>query len=296
MEIDGLKTEIIEQRKRERASTEYLPLKVTVTVNKNSYLHIGAAEAPLREKKGPVFTIQGRPVIPATSFKGAWRVQMEDLVERNWTELAQKLGSADKREAWQPCIPSPAKGVAVTEKKEFEGRRKLASCQVTIEESGLKINDRTARPKDPAICPVCYFFGANGLPGFLRVANLMLPEATAESGLYDQTRTRRTRGSVDGVAGGALVTLVQVEPGTQFVGEMELTLKSNRNIFGQPRRLDNNTVDLWLRSVAESQLAERRLLLLKDLLLPSLLNVRVLGGMRSMKAGNVEVSFDIPEA
>jgi CRISPR/Cas system CSM-associated protein Csm3 (group 7 of RAMP superfamily) len=298
MKIDDINEGLIEVKKQSHGFASYLPLKITAAVKADSYLHIGAAGSPLSEKKGPVFTIQGRPAIPATSFKGAWRAQMETLLERDFDGLIKVFGvSLQDRALWMPCIPSPARGVTKAERDEFGTTRKLASCQVEIQEETLRINGptdpRNPRSGDPAICPVCYFFGANGLPGFLRVSNLMLPPEVAESGLYDQTRIRRVRGRADGVAPGALVTLDQVEPGTKFVGEMELTLESGQLTFGKTRDLGDNKGDLWLLKQPNRPLKETRILLLKHLLIPALLNVRVLGGMRSMKAGNVDLQFDI---
>ena len=47
-----------------------LPLKIVVA--DGSYLHVGGTPSPLTEKKQPVFTVDGQPVIPASSFKGAF--------------------------------------------------------------------------------------------------------------------------------------------------------------------------------------------------------------------------------
>jgi CRISPR/Cas system CSM-associated protein Csm3 (group 7 of RAMP superfamily) len=299
MNIDEISQTLMESARRARAFTFFLPITITVTVRSDSYLHIGAAGSALSEKKEPVFTIKGRPAIPATSFKGAWRAQMETLIDRHFDALAEIFGvSAQDRILWMPCIPSPAKGVTKAEKDEFEGKRKLASCQVEVQPHGLQINgsskdDGNPRKGDPALCPVCYFFGANGLPGFLRVPNLMLPAEVLESGLFDQARTRRVRGEADSVAPGALVTLDQVEPGTSFVGEAELTLENGQSSFGKPRELGKDKGDLWLARIPGKTRDELRLLLLKHLLIPALLNIHVLGGMRSMKAGNVGVDFKI---
>jgi CRISPR/Cas system CSM-associated protein Csm3 (group 7 of RAMP superfamily) len=309
MTIDEIRVELIKDRQKEHAFTSYLPLMITVAVKPDSYLHIGATGSPLSEKKGPVFTIRGRPAVPATSLKGAWRAQLETLIDHNFDALARTFGvSPQDRFLWMPCIPSPANGVTQAEKNEFQGKRKLASCQVEIQQQALQINGRikdrdNPRKNDLAICPVCYFFGANGLPGFLRVPNLMLPSAVVESGLFDQTRTRRVRGGADSVAPGALVTLDQVDPGTTFVGEAELTTENGQLSFGKPRELgkyydkekneEKDQGDLWLANIEGMKLDELRVLLLKHLLVPALLNVRVLGGMRSMKAGNVGVQFEI---
>ncbi|HZT34635.1 MAG TPA: RAMP superfamily CRISPR-associated protein, partial [Nitrososphaera sp.] len=110
MKVDDINQELIEKGKKKHGFAAYLPIRVAVTVKDDSYLHIGSAASPLSEKKGPVFTIRGRPAIPATSFKGAWRAQMEVLLERNFDSLVKAFGISSQ-DYWKPCIPSPAQGV-----------------------------------------------------------------------------------------------------------------------------------------------------------------------------------------
>jgi len=294
MKIKDLTAEAIETKKKCRGFSFYLPLLVTVTVKPDSYLHIGASGSPLSDKKGPVFTISGRPVIPASSFKGAWRAQLETLLQRDFNGLVQRLPVPKAvPEHWKPCIPAPERSVTKAEKEDLKKTHKLSSCQVEVAEETIRVNGREPRKEDPAVCPVCYFFGANGLAGFVRVSNLMLDPQQTESGLFDQTRIRRLRGAHDGVAPGALVTLDQVEPNTKFLGEMEIILEDGRLTFGKPRTLGEGRGDLWLEGLATDQLRTLQSAILRELLLPALVNIQILGGMRSMKAGNVAVAFDL---
>jgi hypothetical protein len=86
----------------------------------------------------------------------------------------------------------------------------------------------------------------------------------------------------------------RVEPGTKFLGEMEVVLENGDLIFGKPRDLGKDRGDIWLVKLPARPFEQTRVFLLKHLLIPALLNIRVLVGMRSMKAGNVDVDFDIP--
>jgi hypothetical protein len=74
---------------------------------------------------------------------------------------------------------------------------------------------------------------------------------------------------------------------------MEVILEDGRLTFGKPRGLGAGRGDLWLQSLGTDNLRSLQSSLLRELLLPPLLNIHVLGGMRSMKAGNVDVQFEI---
>lgn len=55
-------------------------MKIKIEVAEGSFLHVGGTPSPLTEKKQPVFNVDGQPVIPASSFKGAFRHQVELLL------------------------------------------------------------------------------------------------------------------------------------------------------------------------------------------------------------------------
>ena len=81
-----------------------IPLKITV--QEGSFLHIGGSPSPLTEKKAPVFSVDGKPAIPASSFKGAFRYQVEQLLIDKKDDLKSKLEITDDK-LIRPCIPAP---------------------------------------------------------------------------------------------------------------------------------------------------------------------------------------------
>ena len=81
-----------------------IPLKITV--QEGSFLHIGGSPSPLTEKKAPVFSVGGRPAIPASSFKGAFRSQVEQLLIIKKDEL-KKICRITNDSLIKPCIPAP---------------------------------------------------------------------------------------------------------------------------------------------------------------------------------------------
>lgn len=251
-----------------------IPLKITV--QEGSFLHIGGSPSPLTEKKAPVFCVDGRPVIPASSFKGAFRYQVEQLLIDKRDELKSKLGVTDD-ELIKPCIPAPRPSKAEQELLNLGYRH---HCEIKVEEEKVNV------PKK-GICPVCYFFGATGLMGFLRIPNFW-PEA----GEYriDQTSIRIDRESGT-AATGAIVTGEQVKPGTTFKGTLEIVAKQRTFQFGRAREIGGTKVDLWLDGVVSKSIEEVQLLLINEILIPALNNITLLGGQKSKGAGEVSIEL-----
>ncbi len=257
-----------------------IPLKITV--QEGSFLHIGGSPSPLTEKKAPVFSIDEKPVIPASSFKGAFRYQVEQLLIAKKEILKSKLGITIP-DVIKPCIPAPRPSKA--EKKLLEmGHRN--HCEIKVEENNIEIPvSRENRKEAIGLCPVCYFFGATGLMGFLRIPNF-LPAA----GEYriDQTNIRIDRKSGT-AATGAIVNGEQVKPGTMFNGTLEIIDKQGTFEFGKPRDIGGTKIDLWLDGIAMKTTDEAKLLLINEILIPALNNVTVLGGQKSRGAGKVKI-------
>jgi len=264
------------------------PIRLKITVKEGSFLHIGGSPSPLTEKKAPVFSVDGRPVIPASSFKGAFRYQVEQLLIDKKDDLKQTLGITDD-ELIKPCIPAPRPSKAEKELLQL-GYRK--HCEIKVEEDRVEIPQKNSRPI--GICPVCYFFGATGLIGFLRIPNF-LPEV----GEYkiDQTSIRIDRKSGT-AATGAIVTGEQVKPGTIFKGTLEIVAQQRTFQFGRAREIGETKVDLWLDGIsskidkAQLSLDEAQKLLINEILIPALNNITVLGGQKSKGAGNVSIELN----
>lgn len=265
-----------ESRKQGILTVLQIPLKITV--QEGSFLHIGGSPSPLTEKKAPVFSVDGKPAIPASSFKGAFRYQVEQLLIAKKDELKSELEITDER-LIRPCIPAPRPSRAEQELLNL-GYRK--HCEIKVEEDKVEI------PKDVGLCPVCYLFGATGLMGFLRIPNFW-----PETGEYriDQTSIRIDRESGT-AATGAIVTGEQVKPGTIFKGTLEIVAQQGTFQFGKAREIGGTKVDLWLDGIASKPTGEAQLLLINEILIPTLNNITVLGGQKSKGAGKVSIELD----
>ncbi|HQA04186.1 MAG TPA: RAMP superfamily CRISPR-associated protein [Thermodesulfovibrio thiophilus] len=253
-----------------------IPLKITI--QEGSFLHIGGSPSPLTEKKAPVFSVDGKPAIPASSFKGAFRYQVEQLLIAKKDELKSKLGITNDK-LIRPCIPAPRPSKAEQELL-HSGYRE--HCEIKVEEDKVEI------PKDVGLCPVCYLFGATGLMGFLRIPNFW-----PETGEYriDQTSIRIDRESGT-AATGAIVTGEQVKPGTIFKGTLEIVAQQGTFQFGKAREIGGTNVDLWLDGIALKPIEEAQLLLINEILIPALDNITVLGGQKSKGAGKVSIELN----
>jgi len=254
-----------------------LPIPLKITVKEGSFLHIGGSPSPLTEKKAPVFSVDGRPVIPASSFKGAFRYQVEQLLINKKDELNSILEITED-EIIKPCIPAPRPSKAEQGLLNL-GYRK--HCEIKVEE------DKVYMP-EKGICPVCYFFGATGLMGFLRIPNFW-----PEEGEYkiDQTSIRIDRESRT-AATGAIVTGEQVKPGAIFKGTLEIVAQQRTFQFGRAREIGGTKVDLWLDGIAPKPIDEAQLLLINEILIPALNNITVLGGQKSKGAGKVSIELN----
>jgi CRISPR/Cas system CSM-associated protein Csm3 (group 7 of RAMP superfamily) len=258
-------------------------LSLKITVAEGSFLHIGGTPSPLTEKKQPVFTVDGQPVIPASSFKGAFRHQVELLMIQKKDRLAQDLGLLGQNaDLLEPSIPAPKPSRAEKELKDY---RREGNCELRVDEEG-KI---TVNPSPNAgLCPACYFFGATGLEGFLRITNFF-----PQSGEWriDQTRIRIDR-KTQTAASGAIVTGEQVKPGSVFRGVIYLFQERHGASLGRCREIGGTKVDLWLLSWSEPDDTKRQLYLINNILIPALDNLKVLGGQKSLGAGRVEITLD----
>lgn len=271
----GKMEKLVESKQQGILTVFQIPLKITV--QEGSFLHIGGSPSPLTEKKAPVFSVDGKPAIPASSFKGAFRYQVEQLLIDKKNELKSTLGITND-ELIKPCIPTPSPSKA---EKELLKSGYREHCEIKVEENKVKVLEK-------GICPVCYFFGATGLMGFLRIPNLW-PEA----GEYriDQTSIRIDRESGTAVPR-AIVTGEQVKPGTIFKGALEIVAQQKTFQFGRAREIGGTKVDLWLKGILPKPIEEAQLLLINEILIPALNNITVLGGQKSKGAGRVSIELD----
>ena len=265
-------------------NVEIVSINVSITVEDGSFLHIGAAPSPLTEKKGSVFKVDRTPVIPATSFKGALRNQMELLFIERLNEF-KKIFDPDNDDMIKPCIPSPKPTRAEKEllskgyRGKIEGNKYTGHCEIQADENNVNTGDL-------GICPVCYFMGATGIMGFLRFSNYYPTEG---DWLVDQTNIRIDR-KINTAAQRAKVDGEQVKPNTKFTGTIEVVNKTPHGFdFGHPRKIGNKTIDEWLEKWNETVNDKRKQILIEKILFPAIQNIKLLGGQKSRGAGKVKV-------
>lgn len=137
------------------------------------------------------------------------------------------------------------------------------------------------RPNPHSICPICYFLGAMGLPGFVRIPFLYAEISPEE--LYS-SRIDRARNTV---VGGTNRPYQLVPVNTKFTGHLRVMLEdpvSGWNV-GKPRLLGDKTLgDKWLE---DSTLEAENLI--DTYILERLKNIKILGGYRSKGFGAVRI-------
>jgi CRISPR/Cas system CSM-associated protein Csm3 (group 7 of RAMP superfamily) len=282
IKIDGEEREF---EIKEEGRMKVLEIPVKIEVAEGSFLHIGAAPSPLTEKKGAVFKVDRTPVIPATSFKGALRHQLELLFIEKTDEFAKLFNiPPDKKDLLKPCIPSP-KPTKAEEELIKAGKYREEHCEV-------KVNDKKVNVGKLGICPVCYFMGATGIMGFLRVSNF---SSETKGGIIDQTNIRIDR-KTGTAAHGAKVDGEQVKPGIVFKGSIEIVisepiLEMQGLQFGDARKIGNEVIDKWLENWREKNKTERVKTLIEKILIPAIENIKLLGGQKSRGGGKVNVSI-----
>lgn len=283
IKIDGEEKEF-EIKKEGKMKILELPIKIEVA--ERNFLHIGAAPSPLTEKKGTIFKVDRIPVIPATSFKGVLRHQLELLFIEKVDEFAWLFHVPDdKKNTLKPCIPSPKPSKA--EEELINTGRYRRHCEI-------KVDDRQIGIGDLGICPVCYFMGTTGLMGFLRFSNFY-PES--EGSVIDQTNVRIDR-KTGTAAHGAKVEGEHVKPGMIFEGSISVVisepiLEMQGIQFGDARKIGNNVIDKWLGYWDETNKENRIRSLIERMLLPAIENIKVLGGQKSRGAGKVHVKVNL---
>jgi CRISPR/Cas system CSM-associated protein Csm3 (group 7 of RAMP superfamily) len=282
--LDGKELDLSQTKE---GNIEIVSINLSITVEDYSFLHIGAAPSPLTEKKAAVFKIDRTPIIPASSFKGALRNQMELLIIQNLSRL-KNLFNVDDENKLKPCIPSPRPTKAEVElfekgyRGKMEGTKYTGHCKIQVDEDKITI------PDGLGICPVCYFMGATGIMGFLRFSNFYLPEG---DWLVDQTNIRIDR-KTNTAAQRAKVDGEQVKWGTKFKGKIEIINKTPQDFkFGYPRKIEDKTIDLWLEKWTEQDSDKRKKTLIEEIIFPAIQNIKLLGGQKSRGAGKVKVEI-----
>jgi len=254
-------------------------------------LRIGGVEDPRSGIHNPVTRLGNRVVIPGPSLKGALRAQMEQFLIETYYNNSSQSWPEDKL-AFQPCIPAPR---PTTDEVNLINARKYRSeaCHYPCEfekESGREVFrgkcTKDGRPNPHSICPVCYFLGAMGLSGFVRIPFLYAEISPEE--LYS-ARIDRARGTV---VEGTNRPYQLVAPQVKFTGQLVIIMEDPVTGWriGEPRSLSEKTLgDKWLE--IETRRGED---LINAYIIERLKNIKVLGGYKSKGFG--EVKIEVTEA
>ena len=251
-------------------------------------LRIGAVEDPRSGVHNPVAKVGERVVIPGSSLKGALRAEIEQFLIETYYDIKSQSWARDK-EALQPCVPAP-KPSSDEQALIDLGKYRPKACHYPCEleerfQRGEKVfrgkctRDGKAAPH--SICPACYFLGAMGLPGFVRVPFLYAELPPEE--LYSARIDRGTGTVVEGT--NRPYQLVPAD--TKFIGDLLVVLEDPVNGWevGKPRPLGGKTLgDKWLQ--AEDFGVED---LIDTYIIKRLGNIKILGGYKSKGFGAVKI-------
>lgn len=235
---------------------------------------IGGVEDPLSGIHNPVAQVGSKIVVPGPSLKGALRAEMEKFLIDSY----YKEKWPEERRYFKPCIP--ATKFSSDEKALIDaGKYKKNACRYPC------ICKDTCQDEMHYICPVCYFFGAMGLNGFVRIPFLNVDISPAE--LY-AARVDRAKGTV---VEGTNRPYQLIPEGTKFAGD--LTIITDDSLLGWKlgamRDLKDKTQgDLWLKENTMDQDT-----LIKTYILERLESIKLLGGYKSKGFGEVKITVSV---
>lgn len=227
---------------------------------------IGAPESSMGSAHNPLSTVGGRVVVPASSLKGALRAELEGYLI--------KTKKHSDNPYMKPCIPSAWNTISDAEKNLIKEKKFKdgGGCNYSV------------RSSSDYICPVCYFLGAQGLIGFVRVPYLYT-DSSAEK-LYS---VRIDRAS--GVVSERTNRDYRIVPdGTEFIsksseGEIPLEIIIRDEVkdwtLGKPRKGFN---DRWLENNNQPQED-----FIKEFITDRLAAIDILGGFKSKGCGKVRI-------
>lgn len=230
----------------------------------------------------PVAVVGNRPVVPGPTLKGVLRSAFEQrLIQQYYdqTRGAWRQGA----EVFKPCMA----GTQLSDDEKGLIARGLyrsdtESCHYPCDLNRERHQGRCGNTRHP-ICPVCYFLGAQGLMGFVRVPFLIAPEEVTRAELYSARMDRATHT----VATGQNRPYELVSGGSAFSGKMYVLLKDDVLGWdlGSARTLRQDSGgDAWL--AAQRQTADA---LLMQWLIPALTSINLLGGYKSKGFGRVSI-------
>jgi len=242
-------------------------------------LRIGGVEDPLSGIHNPIATVGNRVCIPGPTLKGALRNEIENYLIDNFYDKNNKTWKPDKLH-FQPCIPTTE--FSPDEKNLIKDNKyKKVVCHYPCYKRPCPLR-KEGEPHE--ICPVCYFMGAMGLIGFVRIPFLFADISANE--LYASRIDRATKT----VAEGTNRPYQLVPDGTKFIGELQIIMEDTILgwKFGEPRPLLKNETkgDKWLE---ENSLTPEQLI--NTFIIERLRAIKFLGGYKSKGFGQIKIEI-----
>lgn len=226
---------------------------------------IGAIKQPMSEADNPLARVADEIVVQGPTLKGALRASVERHLIEKYDAVAEM----------KPCIPTSERTLSPEESELIKRGlyRAGGSCLYSD------------RNKSKSICPACYFLGAQGLIGFVRVPYLYMFNRRSPDTLYS-VRIDRARGVV---AERTNRDYESMPDGTEFKGELEVVLRYPEKGWelGKPRtniQYGECQGDKWLST--KNWDVEG---LIKEFLIDRLQAIHVMGGFKSKGCGKVSI-------
>jgi CRISPR/Cas system CSM-associated protein Csm3 (group 7 of RAMP superfamily) len=256
-----------------------------ITLVTKEPFRVGGVENPLSGTDNPVAKVGDRIAVPGSTLKGAYREAIERYLIDNFFDQNKKVWL---NESFRPCIPSTK--LTPDEKELVENKfYKFYNLKWDNKGDGChypctnKCNVDRKSSKEHYICPACYFLGANGLDGFVRVPFLYAEERINE--LYSANIDRSTQT----VKQGTNRPYQLIPDGTTFKGTMTVLLEDTirGKEIGKARNLADNTLgDLWLKNEPRQQEE-----IIEEFILDRIRSITLIGGYKSKGFGKVGIKI-----
>lgn len=251
--------------------------KYKITLTTLEPFRIGTSKDVMSAFDNPVAMIGGKVVVQGPTLKGYLRNKMEEYL----------IDKYSKNNLMKPCIPSSENTLSADEKILInDGKYRLhGACQYSSEDT---------RRRSETICPVCYFLGANGLNGFVRVPYLYTESRPDE--LYSVRADRAKDSVVDRTNRNYQIMADNIV----FEGILEILISNSINGWelGKIRNIqDKNKLDNWLNE--NSVKFNKRFMgltfneLFEEFIKDRIEGENIIGGFKSKGCGKVNIEMTL---
>ncbi len=248
-----------------------------ITLNTLEPFRIGTSKDVMSAFDNPVAMIGGKVVVQGPTLKGFLRNKIEEYLIDNYSD----------NEFMKPCIPSSENTLSSDEKILIKNGkyRPGGACKYSSEDS---------RNRSSSICPVCYFLGANGLNGFVRVPYLYTESRPEE--LYSVRVDRAKDTVVDRTNRNYQIMADNVI----FKGTLEINTENSVSgwTLGKARGIqDNNKLDKWLNENSKkynnnfTELTYKELI--EEFIIEQIQGENIIGGFKSKGCGKVNITVNM---